>query len=153
MGNQFQVQRLRKVRINGFVVDYSQLTLAKWIFQTYPETAVNVKVQNQKLKNTYMKLLCANIKTLYHTPLRHITEPELSKAFKDLSDLTQVGFKLDWLESKVDKISLEKKSYEERIVELKLEVNQLKMTVSNLKVERKKEKAKLKKRPSWIHVG
>lgn len=153
MGNQFQVQRPRKVRVNGFIVDHSQLTLAKWIFQTYPETAVNVKVQNQKLKNTYMKLLCGNIETLYHTPLRHITEAELSKAVKDLSDLTQAGFKLEWLESKVDKISLEKKSYEERIVELKLEVNQLKLAVSDLKLQRKKEKAKLKNRPSWIQVG
>ncbi|KAL1196616.1 MATH domain and coiled-coil domain-containing protein [Cardamine amara subsp. amara] len=154
MGNQIlQVQRPRKIRINGFIVDPSQLKLAKWIFQTYPETAENVKVQNQKLKNTYMKLLCGNIKTLYHTPLRKITEDELSKACKDLSDLTQAGFTLDWLESKVDKISSEKKSYEERIVELKQEVKQLKLTVSDLKGQRKKEEAKLKKRPSWIQVG
>ncbi|XP_019089981.1 PREDICTED: MATH domain and coiled-coil domain-containing protein At2g42465-like [Camelina sativa] len=153
MGNQFQLHRRKKIRVNGFVIDASNITLAKWIFQTYPETTDNVKVQNQSLRNTYMNLLCRTIGILYHTPLGYLTEAELTKASKDLHDLTQVGFKLDWLNSKFDKVSSEKKTSEERIVELKLEVKKLVMTVSDLKVERKNEKKKLKKQPSWIHLA
>ncbi|EOA22798.1 hypothetical protein CARUB_v10003516mg [Capsella rubella] len=100
-----------------------------------------------------MNLLCHTIGVLYHTPLCYLTEAELSKASKDLYDLTQAGFKLDWLHSKLDNVSSEKKASEERIKELKLEVNQLVMTMSDLKDERKKEKTKLKKQPSWIHLA
>lgn len=87
-----------------------------------------------------------------HLPLRTLSEDKLSKATKDLSDLTQAGFNLDWLESKLAKISLEKKTSEDRIVELKEEVKKLVMTMSDLRRERKKEKAKLKKKPCWIEV-
>lgn len=129
------------------------MTLAKWIFQTYPETTDNVKVQNQDLRNTYMNLLCNTIGILYHTPLGYLTEAELSKVSKDSYDLTQAGFKLEWLQSKLDMVSLEKKTSEERIVELKLEVKKLVMTVTDLNSERKREKKKLKKQPTWIHAG
>lgn len=125
----------------NFIIGASQMTLANWIFQHHPETATNVKLQNHELRTTYM-----------HLPLRTLSEDKLSKATKDLSDLTQAGFNLDWLESKLAKISLEKKTSEDRIVELKEEVKKLVMTMSDLRRERKKEKAKLKKKPCWIEV-
>ncbi|KAG7607981.1 hypothetical protein ISN44_As05g002670 [Arabidopsis suecica] len=99
-----------------------------------------------------MNLLCDIIGILYHTPLGYLTEAELSKASKDMCDLTQAGFNLDWLQSKLDMVSLEKKTSEERILELKLEVKKLVMTATDLNSKRKKEKKKLKKQPSWIHA-
>ncbi|CAA7034023.1 unnamed protein product [Microthlaspi erraticum] len=152
MGNKLWLARQRKIRINGFIIDASQMTLANWIFQHYPETATNVKLQNHELRTTYMHLLFGIIETLYHTPLRTLSEDELSKATKDVADLTQAGFKLEWLESKLAKISLEKKTSEDRVVELKEEVKKLVQTVSDLNRERKKEKAKLKKKPCWIEI-
>jgi len=53
MGDQIPLlHRRRKIRVNGFAIDSCHITLAKWIFQTYPETTDHVKVQNQALRNT-----------------------------------------------------------------------------------------------------
>lgn len=137
------MQRQRKITVHGFILDPSQVNLANWIFQTYPETAVNVKLQDDELRTRYMNLLIGIIKILCHKPLRDLTGDELSKASKDLSDVTQAGFCVEWLASKLEKVSLEKKSSEARIRELKQEVKKLKLTMLE-------EKAKLKRNPCWI---
>ncbi|CAH2047799.1 unnamed protein product [Thlaspi arvense] len=141
MRNQLQIQR--KVTVNGFILDPSQVKLANWIFQTYPETAVNVKLQDDELRTRYMSLLLGIIKRLYHKPLRGLTEDELSKVSKELSDVKRAGFSVEWLASKLARVSSEKKTSEDRIRELKKELQQLKLTVSE-------EKSKLNKRPCWI---
>ncbi|CAN7113483.1 unnamed protein product [Brassica rapa subsp. narinosa] len=103
----------------------------------------NVKLQDDVLRTRYMNLLFSVIKRLYHKPLSDLTEDELSKASLELSDVTQAGFSVEWLASKLEKVTLEKKTSEDRIRELEEEVEKLKLTMSE-------EKVKLKKQPSWI---
>lgn len=141
MGN--QLQRQRKVTAHGFIIASSQVKLANWIFKTYPGTSANVKLQDDVLRTRYINLLFNIIKRLYHKRLSDLTEDELSKASQELSDVTQAGFSVEWLASKLEKVSLEKKTSEDRIRELEEEVEKLKLTMSE-------EKAKLKKQPSWI---
>ncbi|CAH8313095.1 unnamed protein product [Eruca vesicaria subsp. sativa] len=138
-----QIKRQRKVTAHGFIIASSQVKLANWIFKAYPETSANVKLQDDVLRTRYMNLLFSIIKILHHKPLSDLTEDELSKASKKLSDVTQAGFSVEWLASKLEKVSLEKKTSEDRIRELEQEVEKLKLTMSE-------EKAKLKKQPSWI---
>ncbi|VVB13081.1 unnamed protein product [Arabis nemorensis] len=146
MGNQLVTQsNTTTVSANGFIVEATHVELANWIFKSYPETTVHVQLQNQELRTTYMNVLFMTIKTLYHK--KNLSESELSKASKDLSDLTQAGFKLDWLRSKLDKVSLEMKKRndsEARIVELEHKYNKLELMMSDLKVELREKKAKFK---------
>ncbi|VVB13075.1 unnamed protein product [Arabis nemorensis] len=141
MGN--QLQRQKKITSHGFIIDPSEVKLADWIFQTYPETAVNVKLQDDELRTRYMNLLFGIIKRLYHKTLRDLNDDDLTKASKELSDVIQAGFSVEWLALKLEKVSLEKKTSETRIRELKEEVKKLKLAMLE-------EKAKLKKKPCWI---
>ncbi|CAA7047331.1 unnamed protein product [Microthlaspi erraticum] len=153
----------------GFQILYSQVFLVSWIFDEHPDFAVNVRPKNQRVKTTYMNILLDLIETLDKPP-RSITESELSNAQSDLIDLTEAGFKLDWLKTKLDEVSLERKKanatdgsrvqeLEEHIKNLKVELNEekiktatvsdlkdevsyLKAEVSNLRAELNKEKGK-----------
>ncbi|XP_006398808.2 MATH domain and coiled-coil domain-containing protein At2g42470 [Eutrema salsugineum] len=136
MGN--QLQRQRKITVHGFILEPSQVNLANWIFQKYPEIAVNVKLQDDELRTRYMNLVLGIIKSLYHKPLRDLTNDKLIKVSKELSDVTQAGFKVDWLASKLKKVSLEKKTSEDRIRKLRQEVQKLKLTISEKKKKKKK---------------
>ncbi|CAA7057804.1 unnamed protein product [Microthlaspi erraticum] len=119
---------------NGFQVLHSQVLSVSWIFVKYPDVAVNVKQKNQQLKTTYMNILLDLKKTLdKHSHC--ISETELSNAGSDLIDLTEAGFKLDWLKTKLDEVSLErKKSNGGRVQELEKDIK-------NLNLELNKEKA------------
>lgn len=146
MGNQIETQS--NTSVNGFIVDPSMVKLANCIFKLHPETAVNVRLQNQELRTTYMNLLLCIIKTLYHKPLHDLSDSELSKASKDLSDLALAGFNLHWLKSKLGKVCLDKENLrasEARIGELEQQVKKLEVMMSDLKAELEKEKVKLKK--------
>ncbi|CAL9237551.1 unnamed protein product [Arabidopsis halleri] len=148
--------------VNGFQVLYSQVASVSWIFVEHPDVAVNFKPKNQLLKTTYMNILLGLIVTL-NKPLHSITETELNNAQSDLIELTEAGFKLDWLKIKLDEVSLERKianadgyrvqSLAEHIKNLKIEVNQeqinssakilsLEQKLSNLKDELNKKNAK-----------
>lgn len=50
MRNQ-ELQAQSKTNVNGFVVESWQVSLANWIFKTYPETALNVQSQNPKAQD------------------------------------------------------------------------------------------------------
>ncbi|CAA7056069.1 unnamed protein product, partial [Microthlaspi erraticum] len=142
----------------------SQVLSVDSLFFKHPDFAVNVRPKNQLVKTTYMNLLLCLIKTLDKPP-HSITDTELSNAHSELIELTgAAGFKLDWLKTKLDAISLERKKenadgsrvrkFEEQIHNLKAELNKektksvtssakvlsLEQTVSDLKAELNKEK-------------
>ncbi|KAL0671733.1 hypothetical protein Bca4012_034437 [Brassica carinata] len=76
--------------------------------------------------------------TLYNNPLEKLTESELSKVSKDLLDLTQAGFKLEWLREKLEKASVERKKlagYEAQALELGKQLKNLELMMCNLKAE------------------
>ncbi|XP_010456378.1 PREDICTED: MATH domain and coiled-coil domain-containing protein At2g42465 [Camelina sativa] len=145
MGNHMETQS--KNVVHDFIVDPSQEKLMHWIFQHHPETAVKFKLQNQQLRTTYMNILLGIINTLYYKPLHDLSESQLSKASKDLSDLTQVGFNLQWLRLKLRKVCFDRKNHrvsEVRIGELEKQVKKLEVMMSDVKAGLEKEKAKLK---------
>ncbi|CAA7038222.1 unnamed protein product [Microthlaspi erraticum] len=107
--------------------------LAKWIFQTHPETTVNVKSQNPELRTYYMNVIFGVMRTIDHNKSRDVSVYELSNAYKGLSDLTQADFKVEWLRPKLETVSLKMKN---------------RNAYEAWKAELKKEKAKLKKHSS-----
>ncbi|CAF1851563.1 hypothetical protein Bca4012_031546 [Brassica carinata] len=67
-----------------------------------------------------------------------ISDTELSNARSELIDLTEAGFKLDWLKTKLDEVSLERKKANANVSY----VLELEEHIKNLKVELNKEKVK-----------
>lgn len=60
-----------------------------------------LKPKIQVVKTAYMDVLLNLIETL-NKPSECHSETELSNAHSELSELMDVGFKLDWLEPKLD---------------------------------------------------
>ncbi|CAN7138191.1 unnamed protein product [Brassica rapa subsp. narinosa] len=135
--------------INGFKVLASQVTLVRKIFAEHPDTAVGLKSKNQVLKTAYMNVLIGLINTL-NKPSHNHSETELTKAGSELSELEEVGFKLDWLKSKLEEVSLERKKedvygnkviqLEERVKNLEQMENKMKRKIVECFLERKKGK-------------
>ncbi|CAH2047598.1 unnamed protein product [Thlaspi arvense] len=107
------------------------------LFTEHPDIAVNFKPKNQQVKTTYMNVLLGLIETL-NKPPHSFSETEISNARSELIELTEAGFKLEWLKTKLDEVSLEKKktnAYNSRVQELKKKIR-------NLNYELDTEKAK-----------
>ncbi|CAH2047674.1 unnamed protein product [Thlaspi arvense] len=96
----------------------------------HPGFAVNLKPKSQLVKTTYMNLLLGLIQTLEKPP-HSLSETELSNARSELIDLTEGGFKLDWLKTKLDEVSMGRKKsiaeLEEQVMNLKAELNKEKV--------------------------
>ncbi|CAA7047342.1 unnamed protein product [Microthlaspi erraticum] len=118
--------------VNGFQVLGSQVDSVLRLFKQHPDIAINFRPNSQLMKTTYMNLLLSLIETL-NKPPHSLSVTELSNAHSELIDLTNVGFKLDWLGTKFDEVSLERKKengdvsrvqeLEEHIKKLKLELD------------------------------
>ncbi|ESQ29427.1 hypothetical protein EUTSA_v10023996mg [Eutrema salsugineum] len=132
-----QVTGKETMDVCGFQVLYSQVTPVGWIFVEHPDIAVNFKQKNQLVKTTYMNILLGLIETL-NKPPHSLSETELSNAQSELIDLTEAGFKLDWLKEKLDKVSLERKKSNAAGTQ----VQELEEQIKNLKAELNKEKDK-----------
>ncbi|CAN6829401.1 unnamed protein product [Brassica oleracea var. botrytis] len=94
--------------VGGLHVLYSQAFQVSWIFVRHPDTALNFRPKSHLVKTTYMNLLLKLIEKLDKPP-HSFSETELSNTRTELVDLTQTGFKLDWLKEKLDVIYLERK--------------------------------------------
>jgi hypothetical protein len=70
------------------------------IFAEHPDIAVDFKPKNQVVKTEYMNVLLSLIKTL-NKPAKVLSETKLSDARSEFRELTEAGFKLDWLQKKV----------------------------------------------------
>ncbi|KAJ0255753.1 hypothetical protein HA466_0088110 [Hirschfeldia incana] len=76
------------------------------LFLNHRGFATNFRPKNELVKTTYMNVLIALVETL-NKPLHSLTDTELSNARSDLVELTEVGFKLDWLKTMLDEVSLD----------------------------------------------
>ncbi|KAL0861885.1 hypothetical protein Bca101_041003 [Brassica carinata] len=101
-------KKKKTVDINGFQVFASQVTKVGKIFTEHPDIAKDFKPTKQEVKTAYMNVLLRVIKTL-HKPPKSLSETRLSKASSELNELIDVGFKLDWLKSKLEEVTLERK--------------------------------------------
>ncbi|KFK37094.1 hypothetical protein AALP_AA4G212400, partial [Arabis alpina] len=132
------------VDVNGFNVLSFQVTLARQIFAEHPDLAIDFRSKNQVVKTEYMNVLLSLIEIVQKPP-HSLSESELSDAHSELSELIEVGFKLEWLKKNLEGVILERKKTNDdgfRIQQLEEHVKNLELIVSDLKVELDKEKAK-----------
>ncbi|CAA7047336.1 unnamed protein product [Microthlaspi erraticum] len=120
--------------IRGFQVPYPQIIPVGRLLIEQPEIAKEFRLKNQLVKTTYMNILLGLIETMEKPP-HSIKETELSKARSELMELTEAGFKVDWLKTKLDEVSLERKKENTRVQELE-------KLMKNLTIELNEEKFK-----------
>ncbi|CAF2048410.1 hypothetical protein BRARA_I04019 [Brassica rapa] len=91
------------VDVNGFQVSTLQVAYVRCIFEKHPDLASKVRSNSQLLKSTYMNVLLGLIETLCQLPEK-LSDDDLDEASAAVSYLTQVGFKVDWLEEKLEEV-------------------------------------------------
>ena len=84
-------------------VFHSQVAYVRCIFEKHPDLASKVRSNSQLLKSTYMNVLLGLIETLCQLPEK-LSDDDLDEASAAVSYLTQVGFKVDWLEEKLEEV-------------------------------------------------
>ncbi|VVB06144.1 unnamed protein product [Arabis nemorensis] len=91
------------IDVNGF-----QAESVKRIFERHPEIASECRIKNQDLRTSYMNVLLSIIKMLFKSP-QDASMDDLSHVEAALAYMKNVGFKLDWLEKKLDQVKENKK--------------------------------------------
>ncbi|CAA7061602.1 unnamed protein product [Microthlaspi erraticum] len=134
------------VDFDGFQIRYSQVLSVATLFKEHPRFAKNFRPNSHVLKTTYMNLLLSLIETLNKKPPHSFSETELRNARSELADLTDAGFKLDWLKTKLDEVALEcKKSNIDGN-----QVQELEKHIKSLKAELEMEKTKSAGKFLWV---
>lgn len=91
------------------------------IFEKHSDIAVRFREKNQHVRKTSVNFLLRVIETLCQS-LQDLSNEDLEQAVISLTYLEYVGFKVDWLERKVDEVK-ERKDKEEssltRLMKLK----------------------------------
>ncbi|XP_010412847.1 PREDICTED: MATH domain and coiled-coil domain-containing protein At3g58340-like [Camelina sativa] len=99
------------IDVNGFQVLPSQVESVRRIFEKHPDIAVGFQVKNQHLRKTFMNFLVNVIETLCQS-LQELSNEDLVEIDIGLTYLKDAGFKVDWLEKKLDQVK-EKKEKEQ----------------------------------------
>ncbi|KAF2601636.1 hypothetical protein F2Q70_00026596 [Brassica cretica] len=129
---------LRTLEVIGFHVLPSQVQSVRLIFERHPEAAVEFRAKNQHLRTTYIIFLLSLIETLYQ-PLQELSSEDLVEADIALTYLKDVGFKVDWLENKLDLLKARKEK--EKVCEVR--VQEMEVQLHDLKHKFEIEKAEL----------
>ncbi|KAL1225751.1 MATH domain and coiled-coil domain-containing protein [Cardamine amara subsp. amara] len=133
------------IDVNGFQVLPSQVELVRRIFERHPESAVEFRAKNQHLRTACMNVLLSLIETLCTSP-QELSNEDLAEADNALAHVKSSGFKVDWLETKLDQVKKkkEKEQYgETRMQELKEELKDFKQKCLDLEALLEKEKLEL----------
>ncbi|KFK35049.1 hypothetical protein AALP_AA5G227800 [Arabis alpina] len=110
--------------VNGFLVLPSQAESVKRIFEKHPNMALNCRAKNQYLRTLCMNALLNLIQTMCQS-LQELSIDDLSQADDTLTYLKNSGFKVDWLERKLEEVKekkMEKEIGETRMQELEEEL-------------------------------
>ncbi|XP_013601904.1 PREDICTED: MATH domain and coiled-coil domain-containing protein At2g42465-like [Brassica oleracea var. oleracea] len=129
----------------GFQIPASQLALlTKNVIIHDPNFAVDIVLENQAVNTKYRNLLRI-VETLSKPP-QSLSLAQLCNAQSEVNALEEAGFKLDWLNSKIEELSVECKkeplSDGSRVRQLEDRVNNVELTLSDLKAELDREKIK-----------
>ena len=114
------------------------------VFVQYPDFAIDVIPKNQGVRTSYMNLLLGLVEALRKSP-HSFSVTELSNTESELAELKEAGFKLDWLDSRLEEISLERKKLVSDgpwVKKLEEQIKSVELTLSDLKVELDKERIK-----------
>ncbi|KAG2325536.1 hypothetical protein Bca52824_008264 [Brassica carinata] len=133
------------MNVNGFQVLVSQEESVRRIFEMHPDIADGFRAKNQHLRNACMSFLLSLIETLC-VSLQELSNADLVEADVALTYVRDAGFKVDWLEKKLE-IVKEKKEKEKcsliRLEEMKDKLLELKQKCSVLEALVEKEEAEL----------
>lgn len=115
------------------------------IFERHPDITLEFRAKNQHLRKACMSFLLSVIETLCQS-LEELSNEDLVEADIALTYLKDAGFKVDWLEEKLDQLK-EKKEKEKsglaRLQEIEENLLKLKLKCSELDVLAEKEKSEL----------
>ncbi|CAA7060684.1 unnamed protein product [Microthlaspi erraticum] len=130
-----EIQRLKEtMNVNGFEVSSSQVESVRRIFERHPDIAVEFHAKNQQLRNTCMNFLLSLIQTLCQS-LEELSNEDLVEADIALTYLKEAGFKVDWLEKKLDQMKDKKENEQSvlaRLQEIEENLKELKQKCSDL---------------------
>ncbi|KFK35050.1 hypothetical protein AALP_AA5G228000 [Arabis alpina] len=131
--------------VNGFLVLPSQVESVKRIFGKHPDMALEFRAKNQHLRTARLNVLLSLIETLCQSP-QGLSKEDLVEADSALAYVKDAGFKVDWLEKKLEEVKKKKEdeqSGETRIQELELELKDFKQKCLNIEAQLEKETAKV----------
>ncbi|XP_018480148.1 MATH domain and coiled-coil domain-containing protein At3g58430-like [Raphanus sativus] len=133
------------IDVSGFQVLPSQVESVRLIFKRHPDIAVEFRAKNQHLRNACMDFLLSLIETLC-VSLQKLSNEDLVEADIALTYLKDAGFKVDWLEKKLDVVK-DKKEKEQsslaRLQEMEDSLLKLKQQCSDLDALVEKEEEEL----------
>ncbi|KAL1201590.1 MATH domain and coiled-coil domain-containing protein [Cardamine amara subsp. amara] len=98
------------MHVNGFQVLPSQAESVRRIFERHPDIASEFRAKNQHLRKASMNFLLSLVETLCQS-LQELSNEDIVEADIALTYLKDAGFKVDWLEKKLDLVR-EKKEKE-----------------------------------------
>ncbi|CAL9247678.1 unnamed protein product [Arabidopsis halleri] len=133
------------IDVNGFQVLPSQVESVKRIFERHPDMASEFRAKNQHLRTSCINLLLNIIETLCQS-LQDFSIDDLIQAKKALTYLKDSGFKVDWLERKLEEVKtqrIEEQLCKTRLQELEEELNVSKQKCSDIEALLEKEKTKV----------
>ncbi|KAL1200908.1 MATH domain and coiled-coil domain-containing protein [Cardamine amara subsp. amara] len=134
------------VDVNGFQVLPSQAESVRLIFKKHPDMAIEFRAKNQHLRTSCINLLLNLIETLCQS-LQNLSIDDLRQAEKTLAYLKNSGFKVDWLELKLEqakKTKIEWQIGESRVQELEEKLKGFKKQCSYVEALLEKQKEELK---------
>ncbi|CAN7013590.1 unnamed protein product [Brassica oleracea var. botrytis] len=92
---------------SGFQVLPSKVESVRLIFKRHPDIAVEFRAKNQHLRKACMDFLLSLIETMCQS-LEELSNEDLVEADVALTYLRDAGFKVDWLEKKLDHVKVKK---------------------------------------------
>ncbi|CAF2173154.1 unnamed protein product [Brassica napus] len=135
---------IQPANVNGFdVYSSQQVESVSLIFRRHPDLASGFRPKNRQIRRAYMNELLSLIEMMCQSPEK-LSEDDLSNAVDTLSDLIDVGFKLDWLKVKLGEVSEKKKKEkgsEARLRTMEEQLKKLKLMFLDLQTQLQKEKA------------
>ncbi|KAJ4885040.1 hypothetical protein Rs2_35133 [Raphanus sativus] len=139
-----EIQPVKETKdVNGFQVFSSQVESVSYIFKRHPDITSDFRPKNQQIRRAYMNELLSLIEMLCQSPEK-LSEDDLSNDDDTLADLIDVGFRLDWLKTKMNEVSEKKKKEQSsgtRLKTMEEELLKLKLMFLDLETQLQMEKA------------
>ncbi|CAA7060678.1 unnamed protein product [Microthlaspi erraticum] len=133
------------VDVDGVQVLRSQVGFVRRLFEKHPDVALEFRSKNQHLRTGYISVLISLTQKLGQSP-KELSNDDLSGVVAALTYMKDAGFKLDWLEKKLDQVKEKKKKQEAclaQLQEMEKELNPIKQKCLDLEAQMDKKKAEL----------
>ncbi|CAH8343495.1 unnamed protein product [Eruca vesicaria subsp. sativa] len=131
--------------VNGFQIVPSHAEYVSRMFEKHSELASEFRPKNQNLRTAYISFLLSLIETMCQSP-QELSQDDLSDAHAALGFMRDAGFKLDWLEKKLDEVAEKKnneKASQSGLQEMEEDLRDLKRKCSDMEALVEKEKVKM----------